>query len=179
MLWARARRRAFAHPTSPRLLLTPPRGATTAKRCGENRARRSSDRTTCMFQDNPEWTEYQRRRWTRPNAKLYLRPDPKLYLQPNQKLYFKPQPYERKEHPDPSAELDELLRLRSELESLKAEIKFRRLLHARKYSPDQPRVPAGNPDGGRWTSGEGTSASRNDPRVISDAVPDGVKPGAR
>lgn len=24
---------------------------------------------------------------------------------------------------------------------------------ARKYSPDQPRVPAGNSDGGRWTSG--------------------------
>lgn len=22
---------------------------------------------------------------------------------------------------------------------------------ARKYNPDQPRVPAGNPDGGRWT----------------------------
>lgn len=24
---------------------------------------------------------------------------------------------------------------------------------ARKYSPDQPRVPAGNPDGGQWTDG--------------------------
>lgn len=24
---------------------------------------------------------------------------------------------------------------------------------ARKYDPDQPRVPAGNPDGGQWTSG--------------------------
>lgn len=23
----------------------------------------------------------------------------------------------------------------------------------RKYDPDQPRVPAGNPDGGQWTSG--------------------------
>lgn len=23
----------------------------------------------------------------------------------------------------------------------------------RKYSPDQPRVPAGNPDGGQWTDG--------------------------
>jgi hypothetical protein len=27
----------------------------------------------------------------------------------------------------------------------------------RKYSPDQPRVPAGGPDGGQWTSGD-TSA---------------------
>jgi hypothetical protein len=27
--------------------------------------------------------------------------------------------------------------------------------YERKYAPDQPRVPAGNPDGGQWTSGEG------------------------
>ncbi|MBL8568744.1 MAG: hypothetical protein JNK84_06625 [Phreatobacter sp.] len=25
-----------------------------------------------------------------------------------------------------------------------------------RYDPDQPRVPAGSPDGGQWTSGEGT-----------------------
>lgn len=33
-----------------------------------------------------------------------------------------------------------------------------------KYSPDQPRVPGGNPDGGQWTSegGEGTSNDGND-----------------
>ena len=30
----------------------------------------------------------------------------------------------------------------------------------RKYSPDQPRVPAGNPDGGQWTSAEWLSAVR-------------------
>ena|SRR5688572_21524452 len=28
---------------------------------------------------------------------------------------------------------------------------------AAKYDPDQPRVPAGNSDGGRWTSGAATS----------------------
>ena len=27
------------------------------------------------------------------------------------------------------------------------------LAASQKYSPDQPRVPAGNPDGGQWTSG--------------------------
>lgn len=33
----------------------------------------------------------------------------------------------------------------------------------RRYSPDQPRVPAGNPDGGQWTGpagGSGRSATR-------------------
>lgn len=67
----------------------------------------------------------------------------------------------------------------------------------RKYSPDQPRVPAGNPDGGQWTNsdggaGTGTAASarpkpgngsdsgRNDPRVLSDVTPDNNwKPGAQ
>jgi len=35
--------------------------------------------------------------------------------------------------------------------------------HARKYDPDQPRVPAGNADGGQWTSGAGGEGSTEDP----------------
>lgn len=43
------------------------------------------------------------------------------------------------------------------------------------FDPDQPRVPAGSPDGGQWTSGGG-----NDPRVLSDATPDNEwSPGAQ
>jgi hypothetical protein len=30
-----------------------------------------------------------------------------------------------------------------------------------KYSPDQPRVPAGNEDGGQWTDGGGGSGGSN------------------
>jgi hypothetical protein len=42
------------------------------------------------------------------------------------------------------------------------------------YDPTQPRVPAGNPDGGQWTSEVGGNGAGpiNDPRVISDATPD-------
>ena len=48
-----------------------------------------------------------------------------------------------------------------------------------KYNPDQPRVPAGNPHGGEWTS-EGASGASNNSRVISDATPDNAWiPGAR
>lgn len=39
-----------------------------------------------------------------------------------------------------------------------AQLELRRLLIARarkQYNPNQPRVPAGNPDGGQWTSGGG------------------------
>jgi hypothetical protein len=43
---------------------------------------------------------------------------------------------------------------------------------ALKYSPEQPRVPAGNADGGQWTSGGGGG----DGRVLSDAVEPGLAP---
>jgi len=38
-----------------------------------------------------------------------------------------------------------------------------------KYNPDQPRVPAGNPDGGQWTS-EDTSDSAKRTGDVSDTV---------
>jgi len=41
-----------------------------------------------------------------------------------------------------------------------------------KYSPDQPRVPAGNPHGGEWTS-EGGSGSASDSTATSGAAADG------
>jgi hypothetical protein len=40
-----------------------------------------------------------------------------------------------------------------------------------KYNPDQPRVPAGNSDGGQWTS-EGGSGGSEDRHVVSDTTPD-------
>jgi hypothetical protein len=40
---------------------------------------------------------------------------------------------------------------------LKAELRS----ELKKYSPDQPRVPAGNPDGGQWTNG-GTQFAASD-----------------
>jgi hypothetical protein len=40
----------------------------------------------------------------------------------------------------------------------------------RKYSPDQPRVPAGNPDGGQWTSGDG-SGTRQDQTDLASGDP--------
>lgn len=60
------------------------------------------------------------------------------------------------------------------------------------FNPSQPRVPAGNPDGGQWTGGGGggssgsggvgrTGGGINDPRVLSDAPSDDdeLKPGAQ
>jgi len=44
-------------------------------------------------------------------------------------------------------------------------------LHKAGFNPNEPRVPAGNPDGGEWTS-EGSNSGTRDPRVLSDATPD-------
>jgi len=75
----------------------------------------------------------------------------------------------------------------SDLEALYEQIE-------RKYRPDQPRVPAGVREGGRWMadgsgSGAGTpsdgstsgnTSGRNDPRVLSDANPENQAiPGAQ
>jgi hypothetical protein len=50
-----------------------------------------------------------------------------------------------------------LLRLRSELASANLMLAIYRLADVyRKYNPDQPRVPAGQPGGGQWTSGSGS-----------------------
>jgi hypothetical protein len=47
----------------------------------------------------------------------------------------------------------------------------------RKYSPSQPRVPRGNPDGGQWTSDVRLRSGLQDPRVLSDVTPDGTGSG--
>ncbi len=46
-----------------------------------------------------------------------------------------------------------------------------------RYAPDQPRVPAGNPAGGRWTFGDAPAAAKPETIVVAaDGVtPDGYK----
>lgn len=55
----------------------------------------------------------------------------------------------------------ELLATRSSLLELKLQIvsfQIRRILQ--KYSPNQPRVPTGNPTGGQWTSGQSEESTK-------------------
>jgi hypothetical protein len=48
-----------------------------------------------------------------------------------------------------------LAALREEVAQVKADLVRRRLAQQTKYSPTQPRVPAGNPRGGQWTDRSG------------------------
>ncbi len=82
---------------------------------------------------------------------------------------------------------DELGAIRRDLEQiaqglLALQCEWPSLLRAqlRKYRPDQPRVPKGNPHGGEWTR-EGASGPAGVPGVVlSDATPDNTwKPGTQ
>jgi hypothetical protein len=67
---------------------------------------------------------------------------------------------------------------RSVFEALRLDPRYVDALEKR-YNPAQPRVPAGNPDGGEWTSGDWSGATNAPGRVLSDATPDNSwKPGA-
>jgi hypothetical protein len=102
-----------------------------------------------MPDPNAAWRAQRQRRWTRENAHLYLRPNAERFFKPTAQLSAKGATQGlrlyRYERPD-SAE--------------------------RKYSPDQPRVPAGNPDGGQWTSGTASNSGGATARDITANKPD-------
>ena len=73
----------------------------------------------------------------------------------------------------------QLRRLRSLLWGKVVETKLCDLDRAIKaFNPNQPRVPAGNPDGGQWTDGSGSNApsegSATDGRAGADPRPGNV-----
>jgi hypothetical protein len=102
-----------------------------------------------MIDATDEWVARQRQRWMRPNAQLYLREDHERFLPPAEAQKLRD---ERKFEADIDASRRLLAVLRREVSDI------RRILHERKYRPDQPRVPAGNPDGGQWTFEDGHSS---------------------
>jgi hypothetical protein len=56
-----------------------------------------------------------------------------------------------------------LQQMRCDLAALNVQLKLCKLIYLlRKYSPSQPRVPAGSPDAGQWTSGGGGSGGEAD-----------------
>jgi hypothetical protein len=62
----------------------------------------------------------------------------------------------------------EPLSLRADLAAVRMELAYIELQRAlrRKYDPNQPRVPAGNPDGGRWTSEGGGQGANGEPTDV-------------
>jgi hypothetical protein len=126
----------------------------------------------------------QRRRWLRPDWRRWMREDADRFAPPGVEA--------KGAQTEPAAdavvtatEFDALQagqdRISLMLAELKYELAWRRFV--RKYSPDQPRVPAGNGrESGRWTDVGGSGQLAGSPQpsgvVLSDASPDPPKPGA-
>jgi hypothetical protein len=105
---------------------------------------------------------HQQQRWTRHDAHLWIRHDAARFLPPgtDPAEVFPTLKQQREAAEDAAfaariaASRRFLAALRAEMDELKAALARRRLEEA-KYSPSQPRVPAGNPRGGQWTDRSG------------------------
>jgi hypothetical protein len=107
---------------------------------------------------HPAAVEHHRKRWMRPDAHRFARPGspeakPPGYLHPWAAVARAEEAKAAAEQAERDEFERELLALRHELAKIRLDYELRRF--QRKYSPDQPRVPAGNSDGGQWTSGGG------------------------
>lgn len=135
-----------------------------------------------MPQRDEAWLRHQQQRWLRPDAYRWIRPHaarnlpgsdvaavhPALATHPDQRLH------DRRIAEAIAQEQSVTAELRAELVSIEAAIVLRRAARDRedKYSPDQPRVPAGNPDGGQWTDGavSGSTSGGRPGRNVSIAA---------
>lgn len=105
-----------------------------------------------MMTVNAVWLAHQRKRFMRPDAGRYMRSDAARWLPP--KPLARPRPaVDVETATDAAARKAERAELTA-LKALLADVRFHVALQrfARKYDPDQPRVPAGNPEGGQWAS---------------------------
>jgi hypothetical protein len=111
--------------------------------------------------DSP-WLRHHRQRWLRHDAHLWVRPDAARFFPPGTDPAVINPTLARKADAAQAAAFEAeveagyrlLAVLREEVASLRAELKRRRALEA-KYSPSQPRVPAGNPRGWQWADRSG------------------------
>jgi hypothetical protein len=115
-----------------------------------------------MSYSDDAWLRHQRQRWLRHDAHLWIRPDAARWVKPGTDPADIYPTLARKVDAANAAAFEAeieagyrlLAVLREEVASLRAELARRRALES-KYSPSQPRVPAGNPRGGQWTDRTG------------------------
>jgi hypothetical protein len=105
---------------------------------------------------------HQRARWLRHDAHLWIRNDAARWLKPGtDPADVYPTLKRQREAAEDAAFAAKIAASRRLLAALRAEVDelkgalARRRLEESKYSPTQPRVPAGNPRGGQWTDRSG------------------------
>ncbi|TMI99415.1 MAG: hypothetical protein E6G97_22755 [Alphaproteobacteria bacterium] len=148
-----------------------------------------------MSYAHPIWLAGRRKYWTQPDAWRFAAPgspEAKMpgWLDPWMTRVRAKEAAEEEARAHAAAEQEEfereVLALRHDFAKLKLEHEL--WCCEQKYSPSQPRVPAGNPDGGQWTSGAravGAAAAASpladaaEQTVLSDATPDPIVPGVQ
>ncbi len=136
---------------------------------------------------HPDAIAYRRKRWMRPDAYRFAKPGSREanpgFLHSWAEVARREQATADEAKAREAAERDalerEVLALRHELASIRLDDELRRF--QRKYSADQPRVPAGNPGGGQWTDGAAGStnntpaareASSGPPAILAGGITD-------
>jgi hypothetical protein len=116
---------------------------------------------------NPLYEEHQRRRWLRHDWQRFLTPAGLAeHKRAGEEKHAVRQKTEQTYAAEQEAFEEEILAPRREFRAIKLEYELWRF--QQKYSPDQPRVPKGDSDGGQWTSGEGSGSSGNDRGLEQD-----------
>ena len=130
----------------------------------------------------PAALEARRKYWTRHDAWRFAppgTPETKMpgWLDPSATRVRLQEAQEDEPRAEMDAELSALRasheRVRQLLAQVKYELAWRRLCRKYGYNPNQPRVPAGNPDGGQWTNGvnaAGNAATLGKPEVANELV---------
>jgi hypothetical protein len=119
-----------------------------------------------MPRDSNHTNAHERDRWLRHDAHLWIRHDIKRFLKPGTDPADVLPALARQRDREDAAFAAEIAKgyrliaaLREEVASIRADMLRRRLAEQTKYSPTQPRVPAGNARGGQWadrSGGQGT-----------------------
>jgi hypothetical protein len=113
---------------------------------------------------DPRWIRHDAHLWIQPNIERWMKPgvDPADVIPALAEKRAQEEAARARRDAAHHAELDAeleyerrvLAAMREELNEIKAELaRRRRLWEQTKYSPSQPRVPAGSSRGGRWTDG--------------------------
>ncbi|HEV7600728.1 MAG TPA: hypothetical protein VGO49_10795, partial [Bradyrhizobium sp.] len=108
-----------------------------------------------MSRQSERINAHERDRWMRHDAHLWIRHDVKRFLKPGTDPADVYPALARQRDREDAAFAAEIAKgyrliatLRAEVASIKADMVRRRLAEQTKYGPTQPRVPAGNRDGG-------------------------------
>lgn len=128
---------------------------------------------------DPAYLEHQRWRWMRPDAERFPRPDwrdRKYWIVPPRPVVTSPydqtlQPADANEGGiGNTADRRGLAEFKRPIAEIRLDLAHLALLR-KAYNPHQPRVPAGNPDGGQWTRDIAVSLAQRRTRLRPDRCP--------